>query len=393
VWIAGGSKRPAGARGDKVARRSLSDKDPKRRKPRLVALPGGVQDRIPPRAEDAAPAASPAQFAADKSLTFLSRLATEFTTVLSLSDLLEHVMRVLREETGFDSCSLALVDDHAPDHLVVRAASGIRENFLGLTIPRHKGLHGLVLQSGAPLMVPDMHADPRVFRRENRIRSGIYAPLTVGRRQIGVLSAHRGKARAFTQADLDLLTVVARYLTGAVEVARLHEQLKELAATDALTGLANRRCFLDRAVAEIARTRRSGRSLSIVLIDLDGFKAINDAHGHAKGDETLMRVAEMLSQSVRASDLAARFGGDEFVLMLPETMVEQAEEILSRLDLRDIPVPGQEDVSTHLTFSYGIAAFPKDGDDPERLLHAADGRLYAKKKQLYADGAPHPTKR
>lgn len=357
-----------------------------------MALPGGVQERILPRARHGAPAAAPARPAADKSLTFLSRLATEFTTVLSLADLLEHVMRVLREETGFDSCSLALIDDDVPDRLIIRAASGIRENFLGLAVPRQKGLHGWVIQSGAPLMVPDMHADPRVFRRETRIRSGIYAPLTVGRRPIGVLSAHRGRVRAFTQADLDLLTVVARYLTGAVEVARLHEQLKELAATDALTGLANRRCFLDRLLAEIARARRSGKSLSIALIDLDGFKAINDAHGHGRGDETLMRVATRLSQAVRASDLAARFGGDEFVLMLSETTMEQAGEILSRLDLRDIPAPGQKDVPTRLTFSYGIAAFPKDGVDPEQLLHAADGRLYEKKKQLYADGAPRLAK-
>ena len=308
--------------------------------------------------------------------------------MLSLSDLLEHVMRVLREETGFDSCSLAIVDDRNPDFLVIRAASGIRENFLGLAVPRHQGLHGVVMQSGAPLLVPDMHADPRVFRREDRIRSGIYAPLTVGRRQIGVLGAHRERIDAFTQVDLDLLTVVARYLTGAIEVARLHEQLKELAATDALTGLANRRCFLDRLVGEISRTRRTGRSLSVVLVDLNGFKAVNDACGHAKGDETLIRVAETLAQSVRVSDLAARFGGDEFVLMLPETTVEQAEEVVSRLDLSDVPLPDQGDPCARLTFSWGMASFPKDGDDPERLLQVADSRLYEMKKRLYGDQVP-----
>lgn len=365
-------------------RRSTPDKGLKRKKPRLVALPGGIQDPAPLLPVDAVHSPGAAQPAADKSLTFLSRLATEFTAVLSLTDLLEHVMRVLREEIGFDSCSLALVDDRNPDFLVIRAASGIRENFMGLAVPRHIGLHGVVMQSGAPFMVPDMHSDPRVFRREGRIRSGIYAPLTVGRRQIGVLSAHRERIDAFTQADLDLLTVVARYLTGAIEVARLHEQLKELAATDALTGLANRRCFLDRLVAEIARTRRTGHTVSVVLIDLNGFKAVNDAYGHAKGDETLIRVAETLARSVRASDLAARFGGDEFVLMLPETTPDKTEEILSRFDLREIPVPDQEGAPARLTFSYGIASFPNDGDDPERLLQAADGRLYAMKKQLYA---------
>jgi diguanylate cyclase (GGDEF)-like protein len=365
-----------------MGRRSIPDKDPRRRRPR--AVPGAAA--FPPG--DAAHSPATSQPASDKSLTFLSRLAMEFTAVLSLSDLLEHVMRVLREETGFDSCSLALIDDRNPDFLVIRAASGIRENFQGLAIPRHIGLHGVVMQTGAPLMVPDMHRDRRVFKREERIRSGIYAPLTVVRRQIGVVSAHRERVDAFTQADLDLLTVVARYLTGAIEVARLHEQLKELAATDALTGLANRRSFLDRLVAEIARSIRSGWALSVVLIDLNGFKAINDAYGHAKGDETLIRVAETLAQSVRASDLAARFGGDEFVLMLPETKADRAEEILRRVGLPEIPMPGREGVPARLTFGYGIASFPMDGDDPERLLQAADGRLYAMKKQLSGEGDP-----
>jgi diguanylate cyclase len=370
-----------------VARRSIHDqgRDPKRRKPKLVALPGGIEEDRVPRKRVPASQAAPTVFTPDKSLTFLSRLATEFTAVLSLTDLLEHVMRVLREETGFDSCALALIDDRNPDFLVIRAASGIREGYLGLAVPRDQGLHGAVMQSGAPLLVPDMDADPRVFRRQRSIKSGIYAPLTVGRRQIGVLSAHRGQVNAFSYADLDLLTVVARYLTGAIEVARLHEKLKDLAATDALTGLANRRSFLDRLVAEIARTRRSGRHMSVVLVDLDGFKAVNDIHGHAKGDETLMRVAETLTRSVRASDLAARFGGDEFVLMLPETTVEQAEEVLSRFDLREFPMPGKPGGSAYLTYSWGSAAFPQDGDDPDQLLAVADGRLYAMKKERAVD--------
>jgi len=158
-------------REDTVARRPLPDREPKRRKLRLVALPGGIRDAAPPKRAHAAKAAT-AGSVPDKSLTILSRLATEFTAVLNLPDLLEHVMRVLREETGFDSCSLALVDERNPDFLVIRAASGIRESFLGLAVPRHQGLHGEVMQTGAPLMVPDMHADPRVFRREDRVRSG-----------------------------------------------------------------------------------------------------------------------------------------------------------------------------------------------------------------------------
>lgn len=373
-----------------MARRGLPDREPRRRKPRLVALPGGIRDAGAPPAEDTAKAASTTSIP-DKSLTILSRLATEFTVVLSLPDLLEHVMRVLCEETGFGSCSLALVDDRNPDFLVIRAASGIRETFLGLAVPRHMGLHGEVMRTGTAFVVPDMHADPRVFRRDDRVRSGIYAPLATGRSHIGVLSAHSEHTNAFTQADLDVLTVVARYVTGAIEVAHLHEQLKTLAATDALTGLANRRCFLQRLEAEMARARRTGRSVSVVVVDLDGFKEINDTYGHAKGDEVLVQVAEALARGVRTADLAARFGGDEFVLMLPETTMERVEEILNRLELPGMTVPGQPGSSKNLSFSWGAAAYPYDGDSPERLLQSADRRLYEMKKRLYGDRTPRAT--
>ena len=326
----------------------------------------------------------------DRVLAFLTRFTAEFTAVLSLSNLLGHVLRVLREEVGFESCTLALLDENDADSLIIRAASGLCKSFRGLAVPRGKGLHWKVMESGNPLLVPDMQADPRLFKRDGGIRSGIYAPLRVRGHSIGVLSAYRAKEAAFTDADLNLLTVVARYLAGAVEVARLHEQLRELAATDSLTGLANRRSFLIRLVSEIARSRRVGGSLSVVLLDLDRFKAINDFHGHVVGDEVLILVAATLRCAMRASDLAARFGGDEFILMLPETTAPKAEQVLDRLKSVEIAVPNHEGGGSRLTFCWGIASFPEDGQDPDRLLQVADTRLYAMKQRLYGGALPRP---
>lgn len=321
-------------------------------------------------------------------LAFLARLASEFTTVLSLPDLLEHILRACREATGFDSCGVALVDDRDPDVLVIRAASGLRASYLGLTIPAGKGLHGVVMVTGRPLLIPDMAADPRVYRREPNIRSGIYAPLTVHGRVIGVLSAHRSVPNAFTKADLDLLTVVARYIGGAVEVARLHEELKALAATDPLTGLANRRVFLDRLASELARVRRKGGVLSVALLDLNAFKTINDTYGHSVGDEALRAVAQTLVRRVRASDLASRFGGDEFTLLLPDTTVAQASEILDRSGLADVSWDDGRGGRVSLHFSWGIACWPADGQDANALLQVADGRLYGMKQRLRGGGKP-----
>ncbi len=326
----------------------------------------------------------------DKVLAFLTRFTAEFTAVLSLPNLLGHVLRVLREEIEFDSCALALADDQDPDSMIIRAASGLCKSFRGLAVPRGKGLHWKVMESGTPLLVPDMQADPRLFKRDGGIRSGIYAPLRVRGHSIGVLSAYRAKEGAFTDADLNLLTVVARYLAGAVEVARLHEQLREIAATDSLTGLANRRSFLIRLISEMARSRRASGSLSVVLMDLDGFKAINDIHGHVVGDEVLILVAATLRCAMRASDLAARFGGDEFILMLPETSALKAEQVLDRLKSVEIAVPDRGGGGSRLTFCWGVSTFPEDGQDPDRLLQVADTRLYAMKQRLYGGALPRP---
>ncbi len=160
----------------------------------------------------------------DKALGFLARLVGDFSTVLKLPDLVKRVLESLREEFGFDSCTVALLDEHNADVLTLLGGSGIRTGFQGLVIPRGRGLHWAVMEAKAPVYVPDMHADPRVFRRDDRIRSGIYAPLIVHSRSIGVLSAHRGKVDAFPPRDVKVLTIIAGYLAGAFEVARLYEE-------------------------------------------------------------------------------------------------------------------------------------------------------------------------
>jgi len=160
----------------------------------------------------------------DKALGFLARLVGDFSTVLKLPDLVKRVLESLREEFGFDSCTVALLDEHNADVLTLLGGSGIRTGFQGLVIPRGRGLHWAVMEAKAPVYVPDMHADPRVFRRDDRIRSGIYAPLIVQSRPIGVLSAHRGKVNAFPPSDVKVLTIIAGYLAGAFEVARLYEE-------------------------------------------------------------------------------------------------------------------------------------------------------------------------
>lgn len=329
-----------------------------------------LPEHLTPSTGDSAPA---------KALGFLARLASDFTTVLSLPDLLEHVLRVLYEETEFDSCAISLIDADDPDVMRIRATSGLRNVSRGDAFPRGKGFGWACVDSGKPMMVADMLADPRSYRPQPTIRSGMWAPLSVHGRIIGLVSALRGTPDAFTQTDLNLLTVVARYLAGAIEVARLYDQLKEIAAIDSLTGLANRRSFLERLHSEIARSRPAGAPLSIALIDLDGFKAVNDAYGHIVGDEVLRQVAQALSGAARESDLAARFGGDEFVLLFPRSTQVGVQRVLTKWQIPEIPVLNGGHRTT-ITFSWGAATWPDDGQEPAALLQVADARLYAMKQ-------------
>jgi diguanylate cyclase (GGDEF)-like protein len=339
-----------------------------------VADPLSDKETLPKRLTRSTGDSAPA-----KALGFLARLASDFTTVLSLPDLLEHVIRMMYEETEFDSCGVSLIDAHDPNVLRILATSGLRNVSRGEAFPRGEGLGWACVESGKPLIVPDMLADPRSYRPQPTIRSGMWAPLLVHGRIIGLVSAFRGAPNAFTPTDLDLLTVVARYLAGAVEVARLYDQLKELAAIDSVTGLANRRFFLDRLHSEIARSRRAGHPLSIALIDLDGFKAVNDAYGHIIGDDVLRQVAQALRGAARESDLVARFGGDEFVLLFPESTQVGLQRVLRDWRIPEIPVLNGGN-RTSINFSWGAATWPDDGPDPAALLQAADARLYAMKQ-------------
>lgn len=178
---------------------------------------------------------------------------------------------------------------------------------------------------------------------------------------------------------------LAAHGVSALEAARLHERVAELAATDALTGVANRRSFFDRITVELARSHRAGQALSIALLDLDRFKSINDGYGHNVGDGALVRVAETLSKGIRTSDLVARLGGDEFALLLPNTGAEAAGRALARLVGATVSASDGRGGALHLSLSWGTATWPNDGASPEQLLHVADQRLYLMKKQIQGE--------
>jgi|SRR5579871_340096 diguanylate cyclase (GGDEF)-like protein len=169
--------------------------------------------------------------------------------------------------------------------------------------------------------------------------------------------------------------------------ARLFEQVRHLAVSDPLTGLANYRRLLDVLENETERTNRSGRPFALLLLDLDGLKKINDTHGHLVGSRAICRVADTLRVNCRTIDLAARYGGDEFALVLPETEQEEADRVAQRIHA----VMAQDKELPTLSASIGISVYRGDGERIERLIHDADEQLYAekaKRKSRFASAQP-----
>jgi diguanylate cyclase (GGDEF)-like protein len=182
----------------------------------------------------------------------------------------------------------------------------------------------------------------------------------------------------FFVAELSKTTSYVVILCGALlEQARLFEQVRSMAVSDSLTGLANYRRLIAVMEAELDRSRRTGRPFSVVLFDMDGLKAINDQFGHLTGSRALVRLGKILANHSRAIDTPARYGGDEFALVLPEAGCDVASRVVARVRER----LAREAEAPPLSVSAGVAAFPEDGDTSEQLLGAADRALYGMKNR------------
>jgi diguanylate cyclase (GGDEF)-like protein len=179
-----------------------------------------------------------------------------------------------------------------------------------------------------------------------------------------------------SKALLQTLRLFANQATAALESSGRFQEMRFLAEHDALTKLLNRRAFSARMEVEIGRATRYRRQFAVVLCDLDGFKSVNDRHGHLTGDDVLSQAAAALQSSVRAADAVFRIGGDEFAVILPETTVEQMAPVLRRLDR----AVAEACLEMGVDASFGVAMFPADGEDADSLFRAADAAMYTHKR-------------
>jgi diguanylate cyclase (GGDEF)-like protein len=231
-----------------------------------------------------------------------------------------------------------------------------------------------------PVTVDDVATVPElaqlVHGSQVRFGSICAAPLIFRGRHLGFLIALATQPRTFLPRDVDLIQSYASQAAVALANARMYQTLEELASRDHLTGLLNHREFHESLHREIERCKRYAGRFSVVLFDLNRFKAVNDSHGHAEGDRVLAQVGEALGKSCRSSDLAFRVGGDEFAYILPEADEDAAMTAACRARLEVAALPGGLDVC------YGITTWPDDGPASDELLALADARLYEMKRGL-----------
>jgi diguanylate cyclase (GGDEF)-like protein len=207
-------------------------------------------------------------------------------------------------------------------------------------------------------------------------------PLVSKGQSIGLVELFSRSERRWEGEQLDLARTMANEAAMALENARLYEDARKLADRDPLTGFYNHRFLHERLGEEVVRSQRGRRPLSVLMLDLDDFKLVNDTFGHLFGDRVLVWCAELIRSTLRGSDIAARYGGDEFAVILPETDPDDARTAAERIleAFRERPFVGEQRGPVPLAASIGIATFPADGRTATELIAAADDALYRVKR-------------
>jgi two-component system cell cycle response regulator len=303
------------------------------------------------------------------------RLLDEASQQTALRQVTDAALRVF----SADHASVRLC---GPDgRLEVGARSGVGSELPPLSFCKGQGLLGWVAQTGQAVRVGDSAQEPRFFDRRERgfaVGSVLSVPVRAAERIVGVLSVSSAQRDAFTQEDESVAQLLANAAAQALRTAELHT----LALTDSQTLAYNRRYLVPRLCEEMERAQRHATPLSVLLMDLDHFKRVNDLHGHAVGDRVLRAFADGVRACVRAVDVIVRRGGEEFVLIMPATDELQARLVAERVRKRvgGQPMYARAGLSLDQTVSIGIATW--DGrETPEALDERADLAMYEAKRR------------
>lgn len=311
-------------------------------------------------------------------------LGKALTSSLQLDQVLRTIMEKINEVLRPDTWSLLLMDLEK-DELYFQIATGKgAEALKDVRIKIGQGLAGWVAKTGQAVVVPDTSKDSRFFAKVDEktkmeTRSIVAVPVRFRDHCLGVIELINCVGpEGFSKRDLVLLEALADYAAIAIENARHVQRIHELTITDDCTSLYNARHLNFMLDTEIYRSHRYAFEFSLIFIDLDHFKSVNDTHGHLMGSKLLSEIGSAIKEKCRLIDLAFRYGGDEFVVLLPQTSKENALGVAHRLHklIRETIWLKEANINAQLTASVGVASYPTDSRTKAELLHLADEAMY-----------------
>jgi len=315
-------------------------------------------------------------------LDALKKLSIDLTSSLDLPDVLDAVVsEAMHLIENARDVNIFLYKNHKLSFGAALDSDGTRNK--PWSKPRSNGLTYTVAHEGETIIVEDMQNHP-LYRTAPKDWMGsiIGIPLKVGDMVVGVMNLSRSTLGGFSLSELRLLSLLSDQAAVAISNASLHQMISRQAYSDTLTGLPNRRALDERLEEEIQSARRNNYSFAVIMMDLDGFKDVNDTYGHATGDDVLRTVFSQMARGVRTTDFLARYGGDELTLILSQTEMFSAQVVSEKIveGMKKLKFRLPDGKRLRIGISGGIAIFPVHALNGSDLLRAADAALYQAKK-------------
>ncbi len=327
--------------------------------------------------------------AMQQELAFFKEVSGDLTASLEFGEILGRIMERAKSLIKAEAWSVLLVDQETGELVFEKTNSRKTKEMQKIRLKLGEGIAGWVAREGIPVVVPDVSKDERFMGKIDKTvliktKSLICVPMTIRGQVLGVLEfVNKTTGEPFSREDLDLLLRLVDLTAVAVERTSLYQKMTELALTDDLTKLFNSR-YLNRTIEiEIQRSTRYKTSVSLIFMDIDYFKRINDQFGHLIGSKVLVEMGQLLLKSLRSVDIVARYGGDEFVIVLPQTTPNAAAVIAERMrkSIEQNTFLKKEGYALKLTASFGVASYPESARSKEELIKIADEAMYNVKHQ------------
>jgi len=320
-------------------------------------------------------------------LTIFNEIGKTITSTLQLKRVLNIIVKNMTNIIHSEAWSLFLVSEEMKDLAFEVGAGNRADRSKDLRLKIGEGIPGWVAKEAKPLIIPDVSKDLRFSKGLDEslplsTKSILCVPLISKGKVLGVIELiNKVGGEPFERNDLDLLSALADFAAIAIENARLYQKTEELSITDDCTSIHNARYFYQILDREMKRVDRYQTVLSLLFMDLDRFKPVNDSYGHLMGSQVLREVAILLKTNLREVDLVARYGGDEFVVILPETDTQTACKLAERLSalISNHCFLVEKGLSVRISASFGVASYPPHAKTKEDLIRLADKSMYLAK--------------